>query len=246
MKDVTTLRQRSEILKTISRWVKAFQTRYTVTAILVFFLILWYEIQLLAVGLFDPPKETIQYWFTMRSITHPTPGWLFAPISHAFPPKYSHLIGNVGIIAVFGGLAERHLSPRSYLAFFIVTGFLGAALHTANVNLGGELAAVKGASAAAYGLMFYSTYHIAQQHDDELLIGKSVDTGAEWMRIMPRFTYSWVVLLVPIWVALHLLMKLTGILSAGDVAVDGHATGALLGVCFVYFQPVMEDLPCWD
>lgn len=85
-------------------------------------LCLVYAVELLAWTWFG--LDAVAYWFVAD--TTPSPGWLLSPLAHS-PADPFHLLTNVALLLVFGGMTERLLSRRAYLGFLLVAGLGGIA-----------------------------------------------------------------------------------------------------------------------
>lgn len=193
-------------------------------------MLLWYSVQIIVADRFGFGIDEIRHWFKLSVTGGVTPGWLVAGISHRFPPYFGHLGRNVLLLAVFGGMAERHLTSRQYLGFFFGVGFLTLFLDSAYWWVQGINAFVMGASGAVFGLTGFYCYHSVRHHED-LLSFSPEETGFDGFR---QFARTMLVILVPILVTGVLIAELLGIKHSGDSATFAHLSGLLLGFVLDY------------
>lgn len=211
--------------------------RYAVTYWLLVVLLAVYGLQL---ALLDAgwSGERLRWAFTVQSLAEPTPGWVLGPFSHAFPPALGHLGANLLMLAIFGGLAERHLGRAEYLALFSLTGLATLLVHVWTTT---GAAPVNGASGAVYALVIYGGWHVAAEHDRRLTAWVGGDGG---LRTVLSFTRFALVVVVPVAAVVQTTAQLLGVVSVGRTAVTGHAAGMVLGALYVYLQPVLVGVPC--
>jgi membrane associated rhomboid family serine protease len=210
--------------------------RYRVTLALAAFMLGWYGFQSAVYGRWSPAR--LRWLFTVESLGHPTPGWLFSTFSHGFTDPLGHLLPNVGMLVLFGGLAESHLREWEYVAFVVVVGSLAS---LTSVGIDPTRAPILGSSGAIYGLVTYATLHIVRHHPDRL----SLNGGDEptLLRAASRSTFTVVVLVLPVAVFCQVAVQVAGLLPSGHSAILAHAVGASLGLLYEYAQPVVGR-PC--
>jgi membrane associated rhomboid family serine protease len=73
---------------------------------------------------------------------------MLAPLSHT-PADPVHLLGNLVLLVVYGGMVERRLGPRRTLAVLAVGGLGGTGGQLLSYALAGEAGGTLGASAMA-------------------------------------------------------------------------------------------------
>lgn len=226
------------------KFVKQIQSKfdpYLTTILLALLLIGWYEVEWVVLILWGS-GELNQWLFAVESISKPTPGWIFAGISHDPARPLRHLGFNVVVLLLFGGFAERHLRNYEYLIFFVGVGIASNLLQVMILPSSG---AVNGASGAILGLMMYSTYHFVSSHDDQLSFepqdGPLLQATLEGMGWVLKVS---TVFVLPIAVPLYTMGQLSGFISSGGTAVVSHAAGLFLGVYGHYLQPVFGDGYC--
>lgn len=207
-------------------------SRYSTTILLAEFLVLWWLFQVASFQFWLDPA-TYKWLFTVEQLTQITPGWILSAVSHGLDP-FAHLIPNVGMLLLFGGLSEPHLRTRDYLLFFVLTGIVASPLF---LLLGAGSGNVAGASAPIFGFAMYGPYHYVRDHQDRLSLGDD-------STLRSIFTL-WMILL-PIGVVIHVILQLLGLQPRGDAAVESHAIGLLAGFLLVYLQPAFLKLPCRD
>lgn len=217
--------------RSVAEWQgKTGLRRYRVTFLLVLLLIGWYELQILTALFFDFGISEIRHWFKLSVKGGANPGWLVAGISHQFPPGYDHLGYNVLLLAVFGSLAERHLTTRQYVLFFLGAGFMSLFLDSLYWAFQGTNAVVMGSSGAVFGLTGFYCYHSVRHHE-KLLTLSPADPGR---RRHLRITRTILVIVLPISVVLLLTAELLGFKSSGDSATVAHLAGFILGFTLDY------------
>lgn len=202
--------------------------RHRITLALLSVLSIWYIIQIIVVTSFDLNEKAYEWWFTVTP--EPSPGWVLAPISHALPPNYLHLLSNVGTVAVFGAATEVHVSKTEYLGFVVVAGLLAPYLQVAYGVTIGEPFAVLGASGAGFGLVTFYATHQSRHHPPTLA---AEDHG--WLCQQLRYPYVVFVYVGSIIVVGLLVTQFIGLLPSGRSAVVVHLSGAGLGILFEYW-----------
>jgi membrane associated rhomboid family serine protease len=197
-------------------------TRLTTAVVVV--LVFWFIIQLSTILVFEWPAEQFGYWFSSNPTEILSPGNLFAPLSHG---GSSHLLANVGIIAIYGGASESHMSPKEWLAFFSVTSLV--TLHLTSTVFG---EASLGASDGAFAFLgFYHAHLLANSHHRNGLVFNKYDG-----KIIPSdrqtqlFYLGLGSVLMLIAATLWLSLQTGGILPSGRANSLGHLSGLLAGV----------------
>jgi len=200
-----------------------FQDRLA-TGLLITVIMLWYLIQM-GVLFLEWEKELIQWVFTTASFPRLSPGLLLAVISHAFPPKLTHLFGNVAVLWVVAGESEQHMQRGEVVGFFAVTGLAAVLVGTA---VSGD--STLGASGGALGFLGYYCIHMLLKHRDNFEF-EALTTGSP--SETPLRTY-WGLMLVltPMVLIPYLLGQLFGFIPAGRTDIIGHLTGFLCGMSY--------------
>lgn len=200
-----------------------FQDRLA-TGLLVTIIMLWYLAQI-GVLILGWDKDVVQWMFTTESFPAPSPGLFFAIISHAFPPRSTHLFGNVALLWFFAGESERHMRRAELVGFFVVTALAAVLIGTA-ISGGSTM----GASGGVLAFIGFYCIHIVLKHRaefefDALTSGGPTDT--------PLRTY-WGLMLVltPIVLVPYMLGQLAGFLPTGRADIVGHLTGFLYGMAY--------------
>lgn len=169
-------------------------------------------------------RETATWWFV--ATTTPSPGWLLGMLAHT-PADPTHLLGNLALLIVFGGLTERRLGRRHYLVALAVAGLGGTAGQLFWYALASEPGGTLGASAMALAATAFGTVTIGRER---------LATG-DW----PGET-AWVWALFG---AAVLGRRLALDLVVGVPAVGrfGHLWGVLFGAMLAFARPVARP---WD
>lgn len=94
-----------------------------------------------------------------------------------------------------------------------------------------------GASGAVLAFVGYSTYHYAQRHP-ERLFPKSEPTTSWGMQQIENAKFAYVVVGFPA-ILVWLVLAVVKIVETGIAADGSHLFGFLLGVVYVYLQPVI-------
>lgn len=213
------------VLSRILRFLEEIQ----ITLSLVFVISCVYFVQILLLVSGTRP-ETLQWLFTFESLWPPAPGWILSGISHGFSRPVTHFGVNAFGLLIVGGIAEQHLRRGEYIAFFVITGFLGSIVTA--VFRPGDLPTL-GASAALYGLLMYSTLHYVRNHEQRLSL--VFGTQSVWPGIWQN-TRTLLVFLIPIVVILQTTTQLIGLSNPGDSAVASHGVGLLAGFLWEYIR----------
>ncbi|MFB6360954.1 MAG: rhomboid family intramembrane serine protease, partial [Halobacteriales archaeon] len=212
------------------RITSAFQ-QYSTTIFLIVLLVGWYELQIFAAVFFDFGAQQVRNWFKLSIMGGVNPGWMFAGISHRFPPYYGHLGWNVLFLALFGGAIERHITRRQYLMFFFGSGFAALFIYSLYWWLHGVSAHGMGASGAVFGLTVFYCYHTVRHHENTLTI---CSDGLTLRAELFTLTRTSIVVLAPILIVAELVGQLLGIRPSGDSAVIAHLAGVVFGLVFDY------------
>lgn len=216
----------------VYKYTKRAIENYGLTLLLAMVFVLTYQIQYLVFELYS--EEFFAWLFTTESIKTPSPGWILSVISHGNLP---HLIFNIGLLLVAGGLSEPHLKRLEYIIFFFITGGLSSLLHIA---IWPADAPTVGASGAIFGFIGYSMYHYAQQHPESLFSKES--TSGEILREQVNLLRSTYVVVGFPFILLWLLLAIVGIIDTGNATDGTHLFGFLLGILYVYIQPVLAGV----
>lgn len=209
-----------------SKLIDAFHCRLTfknrpVTMIFVLVILLWYFVEI-AVVLLGWDINRFQWMFTTESFPQLSPGLSLAIISHALPPRITHLLGNVAALWILGGESEQHMSSLELAAFFLMTSQASVLAGTA---LTGEN--TLGASGGVMALLGFYCTHLLVTHRDrydfEALGGESVSLS----------TYRGVILvLTPVVFLPYLSGQAVGFIPSGRSDAVGHLTGFVCGICY--------------
>lgn len=100
------------------RWLRTVPETLALCAVLFFV----YAVELLVLA--TAGGDAFSYWFVAG--TTPSPGWLLSPVAHS-PFDPFHLVSNLALLVVFGGMAERRLSRSAYLVLLAAAGLGGVA-----------------------------------------------------------------------------------------------------------------------
>lgn len=88
----------------------------------------------------------------------PSPAWVFSTLAHS-PLRPVHLVGNLALLIVFGGMTERRLGRREYVGFLVVAGLastFGQALVTGTQPASRGAVGSLGASGATLAAAAYA------------------------------------------------------------------------------------------
>ena len=80
----------------------------------------------------------------------PTPGWVLAPFAHLGPV---HLLSSVLVVLVYGAMVEDLLTPRAYLALYLLAGYVAVVGQVAFYHVAGVSGGTIGASGAGLALV---------------------------------------------------------------------------------------------
>jgi len=148
----------------------------------------------------------------------PAPGWLLAPLAH-LPTDPRHLVSSVVQLLLFGGVVERRLGRRRFLALAAASGLATTGAQVAwYVALGasGRVAGTLGAS----GVVLAMTALVVVDS-----VRYRVATGG-WHG---EFTWLWVFFGAAI--AAQAVFGLAALVAGtAEVGVIGHLTGVVIGV----------------
>lgn len=206
------------------------------TKLLVSVIILWYVFQLATLFL-SWDKEMLQWVFTTGSFPVLSPGLFLATISHAFPPRLTHLFGNVALLWVFAGESERHMGRLEVVVFFVMTALVAVLAGTA--ASGGN---TMGASGGVFAFIGFYSVHLVLDHHEEL----EFDTlGAKGLLdTSPRAYWGVAMAVTAVIMVPYLTGKLAGIVPVGSEDVVGHLTGFLFGVAYVMARRLAPCTTC--
>ncbi|ELZ22384.1 hypothetical protein C475_17768 [Halosimplex carlsbadense 2-9-1] len=148
----------------------------------------------------------------------PSPGWLLAPLAH-LPTDPRHLLSSVVQLLLFGGVVERRLGRRQFLALAAVSGLATTGAQVAwyvSLGVSGRVAGTLGAS----GVVLAMTALVVVDS-----VRYRVATGG-WHG---DFTWLWVFFgtVIAGQAVFGLLALATG---TAEVGVVGHLTGVAIGV----------------
>lgn len=174
-----------------------------------------YVAELLVLLVADPGTAT--WWFVA---TTSSPGWVLGPLAHT-PADPTHLLGNVVLLVVFGGMTERRLGRWPYLGVLAVSAVGGTAGQLASYALASEPGGTLGASAMALAATAFATVAAVRTR---------VTTG----RWDGETTWVWALLGTAV-VGRRLVLDLAvGVPAVGRF---GHLWGILFGVGLALARP---------
>ncbi|WP_123532841.1 rhomboid family intramembrane serine protease [Halosimplex salinum] len=155
----------------------------------------------------------------------PSPGWLLAPLAH-LPTGYRHLASSVVQLLLFGGIVERRLGRRQYLALVAASGLATTAAQVASyVALGATGRGV--GTLGASGIVLAMTALVVVDS-----VRYRLATG-DWQGDV---TWVWV-LLGSVIVAQAVFGLLSLVLGTATVGVVGHLTGVAIGLGYGLVRP---------
>lgn len=192
------------------------------TGFLTTVIMLWYLFQIGVVFL-GWDKELIQWMFTTESFPALSPGLFFAIVSHAFPPRITHLFGNVAFLWLFAGESEQYMRQAEVIAFFVITAQVAVLIGTA---VSGE--STLGASGGVLAFIGFYSVHMFLEHRDEFEFGAL--TSGSPITTPVRTYWGIVLVLTPIVLIPYMLGQLAGLLPVGRADIVGHLIGFLFGI----------------
>jgi len=199
------------------RWLLSVPTTISLCLLLcLVFAVEWYVWQRLGYAAF------VELFVATRE---PSVGWLLAPVSH-LPTDLRHLGSSVAQLLLFGGLVERRLGRRQFLAVVVVSGFATTGAQVASyvlLNVPGRGVGTLGAS----GIVLAMTAFVVV---DSLRYRLSV---GEWHG---EATWVWV-LLGGFIVGQAVFGVWSLVLGTASVGVVGHVTGVVIGVGIGLVRP---------
>lgn len=191
-----------------------------VTGSIILSIFAWYLFQL--VVFFQGSDEEFVLWmFTTESFPAFSPGIFFAIISHAFPPNFTHLSGNIVFLWLFGGESEQHMGQLETGAFFVTTALASVLTGTA---LSGDN--TMGASGGALAFIGFYCVHMTLDHREKLDFDTLRSNGLSSLRVY----WGVALFIAPVVIVLFLIAQAIGIVPVGRADVVGHLTGVLLGI----------------
>lgn len=222
----TGLVQRQDIIDAV-RSRLALQDRL-VTGLLIITIFAWYFVEIAALFL-GWDVEFVQWMFTTDSFPALSPGLFLAIISHAYPPRITHLFGNAAGLWLFAGESEQHMTRIELVSFFVGTSLSAVVVGTA---VSGE--STMGASGGVMGFLGFYCVHMTLEHrekfDFEALTSE---------RSTPLRTYIGMALvLTPVVLIPYLIGQLFGIIPAGRTDVVGHFFGFACGIIYSLIRGV--------
>jgi len=147
-------------------------------------------------------------------------------ISYQFlhdPRGITHIFFNMLMLFFFGPLLERQWGSRRFLKFYLCAGAAGGVVYTLLVILGVlEALPMMGASGALYGML--GAIAVMYPHLRVYFFG-----------IVPMSMRTTAILAVVV----SLLFFMQGHNAGGEAA---HLTGIVVGVLYVLYQPLLNDL----
>jgi len=155
---------------------------------------------------------------TFVATREPSVGWVLAPLAH-LPTDPGHLLSSAAQLLLFGGLVERRLGRRQFLAIVAVSGLATTAAQVASyvvLDVSGRGVGTLGASGIALAVTAFVVV-------DSLRYRLS---AGEWQGDV---TWVWVVL-GGVVVARAVLGVVPLAMGTARVGVVGHVTGVLIGV----------------
>lgn len=143
--------------------------------------------------------------------------------------SWTHLVGNMTFLWIFGRNVEEYYGSRRFLALYVVTGFLAAlAQIIVNTNLCVPMIGASGAIAGVLGsyLLLYP--------------GTRVRVMIIFFRFFPRFYHIPALVVLGFWFVLQLFNGITtlGVDNLSGVAFFAHIGGFIAGlvITFVYLM----------
>lgn len=210
----------------------AFQDRPT-TAVILSVILGWYLIEI-AVAVLQWDPVLVKWIFTTESFPSLSPGLVLAIISHAFPPNWTHIVGNVLVLWIFAGESEQHMGRLETLGFFVMTSLFAVWIGTA---LSGRN--TLGASGGALAFIGFYGVHIRLQHDK--LVKKSEYEHGLLSEESLQSCWGVAVVIGPPVLVVYLLGQLAGLVPVGRADVIGHLTGILCGMSYAFIRPLLVD-----
>lgn len=217
-----------------------FVQNHPTTIALVFLLFFWYVFQLVVTLYFDFGAEQVRFWFKMSFVDGLTPGWIFSTVSHSYSPIFTHTSANILGLLVFGAAIERHISWRQYLLVFFGVGFLSQFTYVLYWWSVGQSSSVMGASGAVIGLTLLYATHFARHHDHA---GTMDGSEGVYETVLKTARSPFVLAVVSLAIIGYTTAQLLGYVPAGDTAVIGHLSGAILGIGSEYLISTENGRP---
>jgi membrane associated rhomboid family serine protease len=171
--------------------------------------------------------ETFTWLFVANGT--PSPAWLLAGFAHS-PVEPMHLLGNLALLAVFGGMAERRLSRWEYVAFVLMAMYASTAAQVASYGLvapDSGTVGVFGASGVALGATAFA-------------VTSALEEKAVTGRWRGETSWLWTVLGGAIVVQRLLRDFALGVPNVGEF---GHLGGILVGIAWALWRqgPIGES-----
>ena len=161
---------------------------------------------------------------TFVATREPSVGWVLAPFAH-LPTDPGHLLSSVAQLLLFGGLVERRLGRRQFLAVVAVSGLAttGAQVASYVVGVSGRGVGTLGASGIALAVTAFVVVDSLRYR---------LSAGA-WHGDV---TWVWVLLGVVV-VAQAVFGVVPLAMGTARVGVVGHVTGVLVGSSLGLVRP---------
>ena len=142
---------------------------------------------------------------------------IWQPLTYMFMHGgFWHIFFNMYTLWMFGGVVERMIGQRKYLAFYLLCGLGAAACHLGVMSVTGDIYhPTVGASGAIYGLLI--AFAMLFPESRLTLLFPPVSLSAKWM--------------VVIFAGIELLTGITG--TADGVAHFAHLGGMLVGFLLI-------------
>jgi membrane associated rhomboid family serine protease len=165
--------------------------------------------------------------FTTQSFPKLSPGIFLSIISHAFPPQFTHLFGNVAMLWLFGGECEQHMRKVEVVGFFVIASLVSVLLGTA---ISGQN--TLGASGGILAFVGFYCVHMLGTHRESFDFETLTEAGSMGIR-----THCGVVLaFTPIVVILYSFAQIFGLIPVGRTDAIGHLTGVSFGIAYAFIR----------
>jgi membrane associated rhomboid family serine protease len=155
MKKTSTEQTLRQVRGQINIWIADTKVTRLVSA----WLLVWYLItHYVPLGI---DESTTTYLFFATA--NPSPGWILAMFSHA---GIVHLLGNIGLLLLFGIIVERRIETRQYLTFLFTTGLITTLFQVLEYNINGITGGMVGASGATFSVVTFALVALLRSPTD--------------------------------------------------------------------------------
>lgn len=209
-----------------------FQDRLA-TELIITAILLWYFFQL-AVLFISRDMGLVKWMFTTESFPALSPGLVLAIISHAYPPRVTHLFGNIAFLWLFAGESEQHMGTLEVSVFFVVTAQVSVLTGTA-ISGGSTM----GSSGGVLAFLGFYCIHMVLEHRNEFELETLESKGLSNTSL--RTYWGLALLLTPIVLVPYMVGQHVGFISAGRTDVIGHLTGFLCGVGYAVVRSMIRE-----